>query len=51
VRRLLDDPTLAVDLGARARRRALEAFSPQVVAEAYLDTYEQVLRESRRRAA
>jgi len=51
VRNLLDDSSLSADLAAQARQRALETFSPEIVADAYLETYDRVLSVSARRAA
>jgi glycosyltransferase involved in cell wall biosynthesis len=51
IRTLLDDSNLAEDLAARARRRARETFSPEIVAGSYLEIYEDVLSKHGRRAA
>jgi glycosyltransferase involved in cell wall biosynthesis len=39
VGRILKDPALAADLGAAARRRALAAYGPARMTNAYLDLY------------
>ncbi len=42
--RLLDDPALAVALGARARSRALARFSERAMAAAYMGLYDEARR-------
>ena len=48
VRRLLDDEHAARGLADRGRKRAADCFSPEVVAHAYLDAYEETRRNGRR---
>ena len=50
VRRLLDDEHSARELGDRGRKRAACCFSPEVVAHAYLEAYEETRRNGQRRS-
>jgi glycosyltransferase involved in cell wall biosynthesis len=52
MQRVLGDPTHAAEIGHAGRRRVLEAFTPEIQAEAMLRVYQQVLglRASGRRA-
>jgi glycosyltransferase involved in cell wall biosynthesis len=43
LRRLLDDPALAADLGGRARERALSHFTAARNASRLIDLYERVV--------
>jgi glycosyltransferase involved in cell wall biosynthesis len=46
IRRLLDDPQLRRRLGQSGRRRALERFSPQTMATAFLALYARLLQDT-----
>jgi glycosyltransferase involved in cell wall biosynthesis len=49
IRRLLDDVDRSRRLGERGRRRALDCFGPEIVANAYLEAYEDTRHNRHRR--
>jgi glycosyltransferase involved in cell wall biosynthesis len=47
ITRLLDDPTLAREMGAKGKEKVEREFSWETIAEAHLDLYEDVIRRTK----